>query len=67
MSFVNLFEPGKVGKLELKNRIVMPAMGNRFCGIWGEVTDTLINWYRRRARGGCGLVILEATLSATAL
>lgn len=65
--FKMLFEPGKIGALEVKNRIVMSAMGTRFCGIWGEVTPTLIEWYRRRARGGCGLVIIEATMSATAI
>jgi 2,4-dienoyl-CoA reductase-like NADH-dependent reductase (Old Yellow Enzyme family) len=65
--FSKLFEPGEIGNLRLKNRIIMPAMGNRFCGVWGEVTDTLVDWYRRRAQGGVALVILEATLSATAI
>ncbi|MDO8567640.1 MAG: FAD-dependent oxidoreductase [Dehalococcoidales bacterium] len=65
--FKRLFEPGKIGALELKNRIIMPAMGTRYCGIWGEVTDMLINWYRRRAEGGCAMVTIEATMSATAI
>ncbi len=65
--FKKLFEPGKIGPLALKNRIVMPPMGTRFCGPWGEVTDTLIEWYARRARGGAGLIIVEATHTATAL
>ena len=65
--FKNLFAPGKIGKLCLKNRIVMSAMGTRYCGIWGEVTERMIEWYRRRAQGGCGLVIIESTLAATAI
>ena len=27
MSYTKMFEKGKIGRLELKNRIVMPAMG----------------------------------------
>ncbi|MFC1909588.1 FAD-dependent oxidoreductase, partial [Chloroflexota bacterium] len=65
--FSELLKPGKVGTLELKNRIVMAAMVSRFCGLWGDVTDTLIDYYSRRARGGCGLVIVEATHSAAAI
>ena len=65
--FSKLFEPGRIGSLELKNRIAMPSMGSRFCGPWGEVTDDLIEWYRRRAEGGCGLVIVECTHAAAAI
>ena len=64
--FGALLAPGKIGTLEIKNRIVMPPMGNRLCGVWGEVTDALIAWYRARAKGGAGLCILEATHAATA-
>ena len=28
MKYKNLFKKGKIGKLEIKNRIVMPAMGH---------------------------------------
>jgi len=65
--FSALLAPGKIGTLELKNRIIMPPMGNRLCGIWGEVTDALIEWYRARANGGAGMCILEATHCATAI
>ncbi|MBI2832353.1 MAG: FAD-dependent oxidoreductase [Chloroflexi bacterium] len=65
--FERLFEPGKIGTLELKNRIVMPSMGARFYGLWGEVTDTAVEWFRRRAKGGCGLVIPGAAFAATAI
>ena len=65
--FSKLCEPGNIGTLRLKNRIAMPAMGTRLCGVWGEVTDALTRWYRRRAQGGCSLVMVEATLAATAI
>jgi NADPH2 dehydrogenase len=52
-----LFTPLKVKNKELRNRIVMPPMRtNR------EIhTREGIEWYGRRAKGGVGLVIVEAT------
>ncbi|GAG22134.1 unnamed protein product, partial [marine sediment metagenome] len=46
-----LFEPIKVGKLDLKNRIVMPAM---MVGLGANdmVTDRFKDFYAERARGG---------------
>ncbi len=52
-----LFEPLTVKGLTLRNRIVCPPMAtNR--NIIGEDG---IGWYRRIAKGGVGLVIIEAT------
>ena len=36
MSYIKLFEPGRIGNLELKNRIVMPAMGCSLAESSGE-------------------------------
>ncbi|AGA70662.1 NADH:flavin oxidoreductase [Desulfitobacterium dichloroeliminans LMG P-21439] len=52
-----LFSPVTIGTMELKNRIVMPAMHLNYCPT-GEVTDQLIEFYRARARGGVGLIIV---------
>ena len=52
-----LFLPIRIGKMELKNRIVLPAMHLNYCPD-GEVTERLIEFYRVRARGGVGLVIV---------
>jgi len=65
--FTKLFDPGRIGTMELKNRIVMPPMCTRYCGPWGEVTDALIEWYVRRARGGAGLIAVEVAHTATAI
>jgi 2,4-dienoyl-CoA reductase-like NADH-dependent reductase (Old Yellow Enzyme family)/thioredoxin reductase len=65
--FRRLLEPGKIGGLQLKNRMVMASMGTRLAGLWGEVTDATTEWYARRARGGAGLVTVEATHVAAAL
>lgn len=67
MKFGNLFKPGRIGGLHLKNRIVMAPMSSMLCGEQGDVTDTLINWYARRAKGGAGLILVEVTQVATAV
>jgi 2,4-dienoyl-CoA reductase-like NADH-dependent reductase (Old Yellow Enzyme family)/thioredoxin reductase len=57
-----LLEPGRIGKLELRNRIVMAPMGTVLGSAHGEVTGRLIHWYAERAKGGVGLVCVEDTL-----
>ena len=52
---LKLLEPIKVGRLELRNRIIMPAMHLGYCPE-GMVTDQMIGFYRTRARGGAGLI-----------
>lgn len=54
-----LFSEGHIGGLKLKNRIVMPPMVTRFSES-GRVTGRLVNYYRRRAEGGIGLIVIEA-------
>jgi 2,4-dienoyl-CoA reductase-like NADH-dependent reductase (Old Yellow Enzyme family)/thioredoxin reductase len=56
-----LFEPIKIGKLELKNRIVMPALNTKFGTEWGAVNDRLIDYFAERAKGGVGLIVIENT------
>ncbi len=57
-----LFSEGKIGKLRLKNRVVMPAMGTALASASGEITDHQIAYYEERAKGGAGLIIFEACL-----
>ena len=59
--FSRLFEPGKIGKLEIKNRLVMAAMGTRAADGEGYITQRSIDYYVARARGGVGLIITEST------
>lgn len=61
VKFERLLEPSKIGKLELRNRIVMPPMGTNFATADGSVTPHLVNYYAERAKGGTGLIIVEAT------
>ncbi|MFC1993671.1 FAD-dependent oxidoreductase [Chloroflexota bacterium] len=51
-----LFEPIRVGQIELKNRIVMLAMGTYY-GTGYDITDRVKSFYEERAKGGVGLMI----------
>lgn len=57
--FDQLFAPIKIRDMELKNRIIMPAMGTRMADEKGFVTDKLVAYHAQRAKGGCGLNIVE--------
>lgn len=59
--FKRLFEPGFIGSLEVKNRLVMAPMGTRLPNELGGVTEPQIDYYVERAKGGVGLIISEAT------
>ncbi len=50
-----LFEPVKIGTMELKNRICMPAIHHCFTPD-GMVNDRLIKYYQTRAEGGAALI-----------
>lgn len=59
MNYQNLFNPIKLNGLELKNRVVFPAMGSGFLKN-GHVTDSFIDYHVARALGGNALNITEA-------
>ena len=50
-----------IGKLQLKNKIVMAPMGSNFAGGDGHTTEQLESYYEERAKGGVGLIILETS------
>lgn len=58
--FEKLFSRGKIKNLSLKNRIVMSPMGTFSENHDGFPSSTQIEYYRARARGGVGMVIVEA-------
>ena len=53
--------PVAIGRLQISNRVVMPAMGVNLSARGGGVTDDIIAYYEARARGGVGLIISEVT------
>jgi 2,4-dienoyl-CoA reductase-like NADH-dependent reductase (Old Yellow Enzyme family)/NADPH-dependent 2,4-dienoyl-CoA reductase/sulfur reductase-like enzyme len=56
-----LWESYRIGRMELRNRIVMPPMVTRYASDDGFVTERTKNYYGARAQGGAGLIIVEAT------
>ena len=61
MSYDMLFTPMKIGSLEIKNRIVMAPMCMGFGQYNGCATETMMNYYEERAKGGVGLIFTEIT------
>lgn len=59
--FDYLLKSGKIGKLEVKNRMVVPAMGTGHCEADDTVGDGLIAFFAARAKGGFGLLITDNT------
>lgn len=58
---MKLLEPVTIGRMRLRNRIVMPAIGTRLASEFGGVTDAIKAYYATRARGGAGLLITGAS------
>lgn len=53
------FQTIRIGSLEIGNRLVMAPMKTAFGTRDGQVTAKVLSYFRRRARGGVGLVISE--------
>jgi dimethylglycine catabolism A len=54
-----LLTPGRIGAVEIKNRIIMAPMTTRLADADGFVTDGSLDYYMARVRGGVGLVTVE--------
>ena len=54
----HLFQPIKIGKREVKNRVFMPPISTNLANK-GYVTEELIQHYGARAKGGVGLIVSE--------
>lgn len=59
--YEKLFAEGTIGKLKLKNRVVMSPMGIGLAELDGSPTEDMIAFYEARAIGGAGLIIPEIT------
>ena len=59
--FSNLFTSGKIGNVELKDRIVKAPQHTGLANQDGTVLERLIRHYKELARGGTGLIIVEYT------
>lgn len=59
--YPHLFSPMMLDGIALKNRLVMAPMSTQYGGSDGSVTPRHIAFYRERALGGFGLIIVEFT------
>lgn len=57
--YEHLSAEGKLGLLTLRNRLVMTAASCSLSGEGGIMTEDMLAYYERRARGGVGLIITE--------
>ncbi len=59
--YEKMFSEGKIGRLTLKNRLVMSPMGIGLAELDGSPSEDMIAYYEARAEGGAGLIIPEIT------
>ncbi|MFA4668980.1 hypothetical protein QDY65_00280 [Pyrococcus kukulkanii] len=50
-----------IGNVELMNRVVFAPISTNFARENGRLTEKFVKHYKRRARGGVGLIIVENT------
>ncbi len=58
-TFPHLFEVGRIGTLELGNRVMKAPQSTGLSHRDGTVSQRLVNHYRRLAEGGTALIIVE--------
>lgn len=61
MEYPLLFSEGMIGKVAIRNRVVMAAMAIGMAEYDGTPSEKLIDYYEERARNGLGLLVTEAT------
>ena len=59
--YEKLFQKGKIGNVELKNRLVMTPMGTNLAELDGTPGPAMLAYFEARAKGGCGLIMPEIT------
>jgi 2,4-dienoyl-CoA reductase (NADPH2) len=57
--YPSLFSPLTIGNLTLRNRTVMAPMSTNLSGLDGSVSPAQVAFYRARAEGGTGMIIVE--------
>lgn len=59
--YEKMFSEGTIGKLKIKNRLVMSPMGIGLAELDGRPSEDMLAYYEARAMGGAGLIIPEIT------
>lgn len=63
---LTVLKPGKIGNLDIKNRMLMSSMVTNYCNEDGTPTERFTAYHEARARGGIGLSTVEASYVTTA-
>ena len=66
LSFPKLSEPGRIGNIPLKNRIIKAPQHTGLANPDGSVTDRMLRYYKDVAMGGVSMVIVEYAYVDTA-
>lgn len=53
--------PAKIGKVEIKNRVIFPSMCTFFCDAAGFVSEDQISLVRSLAEGGTGMIVVPGS------
>lgn len=62
MKFEYMFTPVKIGPMTVKNRFVVPPMGNNFANTDGTWSEQSVAYYAERAKGQFGMITVEASV-----
>lgn len=59
MKYEHLFSPIKIKTMSLRNRVMMTPMGTNLANSDGSISEEHKNYYKLRAKGGVGLIVVE--------
>lgn len=62
MDLKSILAPIDIGPVTIKNRFVVPPMSNNYVLPSGSLSDRSYDYYVERAKGGFGLITIEATV-----
>lgn len=63
--YEHLLKPAQIGRITLRNHVVMAPTETHFCTSDGMLTQKDIDYYVRRAKGGVGLILTTQMQGAT--
>lgn len=61
MEYKKMFEPISIGRLQLKNRVIMGPLGSAMADEHHYPTEQQVRYYAERAKGGVAMVMVEHT------
>ncbi|NQY03060.1 MAG: FAD-dependent oxidoreductase [Halieaceae bacterium] len=59
--YQHLLAPGKIGNLQLRNRMIVSSMGVNLAEADGSCGERVLAYHERQAQGGAGLIMLGVT------